>query len=342
MPEGKSKVLQYIGVVSIHFVFGCAWMWTLLALWYLPLLPQWTCISLAAMWFVGVPLTTGPRGRLTKAAVLFVGLGSVSIVWLFLEARYSEKAVPNLAQTPYAHISGNEVAIYNLRNSHYNRQGKTDTRWETRTYQLDRLQSLDFFVIPFGYGNPMAHTMLSFGFDGGEYIAVSVEIERLPDRSFDPLAGMFRQFILRYVVGTERDLISLRCHVAKDPVRLYPLKAKPKEIREIFISMLVRATLLHNRPEYYNTITNNCTTNIVRYFELLSGDKPGFDWRFYMAYYIDEVLLELDVIDGIGTIENTRILSSIHTRCPPDTVEEKVWSRAIREDTKTPVEPDIK
>lgn len=334
MAERKSKVFQYIGFVSIHFMFGCVWIWTLLALWYLPLLPQWARIALAGIWLIGVPLGTGSRGRLTKAVVLSVGLGSVSMVWMFQEARYSEAAVPNLAQTPYSHISGNDVVVYNLRNSHYSQEGKAATRWETRTYQLDKLQTLDFFIIPFGYGNPMAHTMLSFGFEDGEYLSISVEIERLPDRRFDPLSGMFRQFILRYVAGTERDLISLRCHVAKDPVRLYPLKAKPKEIRGIFVSMLERATRLHNKPEYYNTLTNNCTTNIVKYFELLSGSDLGVDWRIYMAYYIDEILLKLGLIDGIGTIENTRILSSIHTRCPPDTVEEKAWSRAIREDTE--------
>jgi hypothetical protein len=277
MSERTTKFFKYTGFILIHFVFGCVWMWTILAFWYLSPLPQWARVVLAVVWLIGVPLTTGPRGRLTKAAVLFLGVISVCIVWVFQDAHYSDAAVSNLAQTPYAHFAGDNVTVLELRNSHYDEEGKATTRWETRTYQLNRLQTLDFFIIPFGYGNPMAHTMLSFGFDDGEYLAISVEIERRPDRKFDPLSGMFRQFVLRYVVGTERDLISLRCHVAKDPARLYPLKAKQKEIQDIFVAMLERATRLHEKPEYYNTLTNNCTTNIIGHFELLSKKKLVFD-----------------------------------------------------------------
>ncbi len=341
MLDKKSTFYQYIKFLFIHFVFGCVWMWILLALWYLSPLPQWVRAALAAVWFVGVPLVTGPRGRLTKAAVLLLGFVCVCIIWAFQEAQYSDAAVPNLAQTPYAQISGEEVTVHKLRNSQYDKEGRATTRWETRQYQLNKLQTLDFFIIPFGYGNPMAHTMLSFGFEDGENVAISVEIERHPDRKFNPLSGMFRQFVLRYVIGTERDLISLRCHVAQDPVRFYPLKAKPKDIRKIFVSMLTRATRLHDKPEYYNTLTNNCTTNIIKYFELLSGNKLGFDWRFFMAYYIDEVLLELGLIDVSNTIEQARRLSMINARCLPDTVDEKAWSRAIREDPETLTESNL-
>jgi len=46
---------------------------------------------------------------------------------------------------------------------------------------------------------------------------------------------------------------------------MYPVKTDKENIKNIFISMLKRADYLTKNPEFYNTITNNCTTSILEH-----------------------------------------------------------------------------
>ena len=47
-----------------------------------------------------------------------------------------------------------------------------------KTFDLGKLRSVDFITVPFKGMPSMAHTMLSFGFEGDDYLAVSVEIRK--------------------------------------------------------------------------------------------------------------------------------------------------------------------
>ncbi|HET9234888.1 MAG TPA: DUF4105 domain-containing protein, partial [Candidatus Eisenbacteria bacterium] len=106
-----------------------------------------------------------------------------------------------------------------------------------------------------------------------------------------------RQYELTYVVGDERDLIQLRTNHRRDPVYLYPVRASRERIREMFVTMLQRANHLREHPEYYNTLTNSCTTNIVRHInELIPGRVP-WSYKVLLPGYSDELAYDLGLID---------------------------------------------
>ncbi|HET9226819.1 MAG TPA: DUF4105 domain-containing protein, partial [Thermoanaerobaculia bacterium] len=140
---------------------------------------------------------------------------------------------------PWAEISGNRVDVHNVRYARYRSTDDYDVAWEDRSYDLDRLQSAWFMVEPFDqdWQGP-AHTLLSYGFEGDDYLAISVELRKEKDEQFSPLKGMLRQYELTYVVGDERDLIQLRTNHRRDPVYLYPVRASRERIREMFVTML--------------------------------------------------------------------------------------------------------
>ena len=52
--------------------------------------------------------------------------------------------------------------------------------------------------------------MVSFGFAGKDYLAVSIETRKEKGESYSTLAGFFRQYELYYVVADERDVIGVR------------------------------------------------------------------------------------------------------------------------------------
>jgi hypothetical protein len=68
-----------------------------------------------------------------------------------------------------------------------------------------------------------------------------------------------------YVIGDERDLVKLRTNYRRDRVYLYPIRTTRERKVTMFLSMLRRANLLRAHPEFYNTLTNTCTTNLVEH-----------------------------------------------------------------------------
>jgi hypothetical protein len=150
-------------------------------------------------------------------------------------------------------VHGDQVEIRNVRNFRYTSESAFSPAYETRTYDLNRLDSVWFVVERFGEMAGMAHTFLSFGF-GDEFVAISVEIRKERGETFSPVKGLLRQYELMYVIGDERDLIGLRTNYRRDIVYLYPVKTTREKMRRVFLDMLERANELAVRPEFYNVL----------------------------------------------------------------------------------------
>jgi len=152
-------------------------------------------------------------------------------------------------------------------------------------------------VEPFSDWRGPAHTLLSFGFDNGEYIGISVEIRKQKGESFSPIGGLLRQYELIYIVGDERDLIGLRANHRHDDVYLYKMRATPDQARELFVSMLTRANDVAGTPEFYNTLTNTCTTNIVEHINIIAPGRVPLSYKTLLPAYSDELAFDLGLID---------------------------------------------
>ena len=61
-----------------------------------------------------------------------------------------------------------------------------------------------YVVVPFKKMPFLAHTMLSFGFEGDEYLAISAEVRTEKNEEYNPLLGLLNQYELTYVVADER------------------------------------------------------------------------------------------------------------------------------------------
>jgi hypothetical protein len=144
--------------------------------------------------------------------VLFRLIILIIVFWLILQIRQpSNNRVWNDDQTklPIAEFSENTVSIKNIRNFEYRSTTDYTPRYYDKTYDLDKINSVDYIVEPFG-NIGAAHTFLSFGFENKEYIAISVEIRKEKGESFSPWKGLLRNYELTYVIADERDVIGLR------------------------------------------------------------------------------------------------------------------------------------
>lgn len=154
-----------------------------------------------------------------------------------------------------------------------------------------------FVVEPFARPG-FAHTFLSFEFDNGKFLSISVEIRKEKGESFDPLKGVLRQYEIMYVVADERDVINLRTNYRNDNVFLYPAKISTAKANELFENMLIRTNAIEKEPEFYNTLTNTCTTNIVDHINSVADDTLiPFDKRVLFPEDSDYYAYELGLID---------------------------------------------
>jgi hypothetical protein len=108
----------------------------------------------------------------------------------------------------------------------------------------------------------IAHTLVSFGFDDGQFLVVSVEARLERGESYSPLRGLCRSYELVFVIGDERDIIHLRTNIRRERVYLYRVRMPRQEVRQLLVDYLARAAQVEQQPEWYNSITSNCTTNL--------------------------------------------------------------------------------
>ncbi len=204
---------------------------------------------------------------------------------------------PDQAVLPTAEFRGRQVAVRNIRNIRYRTIDDFDVHYYDRTFDLDRITSVDFIVVPFNDSPGIAHTMLSFGFDHRDYLGLSVEIRKERGEKYSPIKGFFRQYELMYVLADERDLILKNCMQWRANVYIYRTKAGPEQARKLFEDVLNRVNKLAAEPEFYDTLTNNCTTNIRNHINRCFPDRVPYDYRVLLPGYSAELAYDLGLLD---------------------------------------------
>ena len=211
-------------------------IWAVGALYYSPILPEkWR--TLAAGGYAAIIIVSMlflARSRAFLVPVIAFAL----VLALFFQVRASNDRdwQAEVANLPYATINGDIITIHNVRNFNYRTETDFDPSWETRTYDLRKLDSGDIIAV-YWAGKAIAHVMVSFGFQGKDYLAVSIETRKEKGESYSTLAGFFRQYEIYYVVADERDVIRVRTtyRQPQEDVYVYRTSAPLKNIRRIFL-----------------------------------------------------------------------------------------------------------
>lgn len=198
---------------------------------------------------------------------------------------------------PRVDFRGPLVTIRNVRDFRYQAEDRYTPRWHDATYDLRKLESVWFLVEPFGAWGGAAHTFVSFGFGDGRFVSVSVEIRKEKGEAFSPLRGLLDEYELMYVIGDERDLVMLRTNFRRDDVYLYPVRTNRDGMRRMFVEMVNRAEALAKQPEFYNTLTNTCTTNLVRHVNAIAPERIPLRPGVLFPGYSDRLAWDLGLID---------------------------------------------
>lgn len=251
------------------------------------------------------------KKRYVLAAVLAAGLAARATI----QPSNQRDWTPDNARTAWAEFRGDSVYVHNVRNADYTSPQQYTVRWEDRAYDLRDVRTAWYLVEPFGkdWRGP-AHTLASFGFADGRYLAVSVEIRKERGESFSPWKGLMRQYEITYVVADERDVIRLRTNFRRDSVYLYPIRTTQPRVRAMLADMLHRATDLRDRPEFYNTLTSTCTTNLARHVNRVAPHRVPVSWKVMFPGYSDRLAYDLGLIDTNLPFEAARERYHVNAR----------------------------
>jgi len=219
---------------------------------------------------------------------------------------------PEQAVLPWAEFDGNRVTLHNIRNSTYRTIDDYDVSHYDKTFDLDGLKSVDFVVVPFNDTPEIAHTALSFGFDDRDYVVVSVEIRRERGERYHALKGFLRQYELMYVLVDERDFILRNAKHNMADVYVHRARATPEQVRTLFVDVAQRMNKLFHEPEFYDTLSNNCTTNIRDHINRMVPGRVPYDYRVLLPGHSDRLAYELGLLDTDTGFEQTRLRNRVN------------------------------
>ncbi|MET1028060.1 MAG: DUF4105 domain-containing protein [Dongiaceae bacterium] len=278
-----------IGLAWLIIFALCAWAGTAL---YIDLPQNWQALGAGFYAIVLVGILIVARPWPLRMGLCLAGFAVVLAWWLSINPSNERAWQKDVDRTAWADIVANTVTIHNLRNFDYRTATDYEPRWETRSYDLSQLQAVDIFVT--FWGSPwIAHPIVSFQFATGEHVAFSIETRKVVGQEYSALRGFFRQYELIYIVAEERDVIRLRTNYRLgEEVYLYRTTVTPEAARDVFLDYLRSINALHKRPQFYNAVTSNCTTNIRLHSSVAPGSLPPWDWRLLLNGKSDEFAYE--------------------------------------------------
>ena len=257
------------------------WSWGTLAVYYSNLPWLSLRISLAivfavfaiwSLWF------TNKSRTLILFGLLYLGLIGW---WVSIKPLDNRNWRPEVAVMPRAVIDGDKVHLINVRNFDYKSRNDFTVRYEDRDVEVSHLIGLDLYI-SYWMPGPIGHTFVSFIFNNAPPVSISIETRPEVGESFSPIASLFKQFELIYVVGDERDLVRVRTNYRGEKTYLYHINISPENTRILFMIYLARINELAERAEFYHLLSNSCTINIIRY-----ANKAGREGRVNIKHYLN-------------------------------------------------------
>ena len=250
---------------------------------------------------------------LEVGAILILLIGAIVLSWVILRhlrLRPSNERswVNDNERLASAEFVDGVVTVRNVRDFEWRSGRDFDERWVDMKIKLDEVSKI-WFVLE--YFDPsrrqMAHTIMSFEMRDGTRLACSIEVRREKGERYHPIKGLFRQYELIYVWATERDVIGVRTRCRKKSVThlFEAVVLGPGNERRMLESYLNRTNKLNQRPEWYNTITNTCTTNIVRHVNEVYPGRVPRAVAILLPGLSPNLLQRNNLVKIEGTIEET-------------------------------------
>jgi hypothetical protein len=315
MAISAASLVRFAATFLATLIIGCCALWGAFALWYqVPGGQSLKTLSVLLWGSIGLILVIALwQGRTAAAILAFaVAFGALLIWWHRIAPSNDRIWADDVAQMTSGTVDGQRVTLRNVRNFEWRSDTDYTQRWETRSYDLDRLNSVDM-IMSYWRGPSIAHMLISFGFDTGEHVVFSVEIRRERHEGFSEIGGFFKEFELSVIAADERDVIRVRTNVRGEDDYLYRIRMPPEAMRSLFLAYTEEANTLVATPRFYNTITVNCTTLVYHMIRRIVGYLP-LSYRLLFSGYLPAYVYRVGGLDQRHPLSELRALGRITDR----------------------------
>ena len=324
------RALTWVSWIALAVLLMPAIAWSALALMHCAPLPLGarTIVAVALPSAALIALWRWPRRR--TALAMATGMLSAGLVAFYAQAASHQRDwAPEVSALPWAELDGDRITLHHIRSCEYRSESDFDLRHRSDTFELSRMAGVDLFHVY--WGSPaIAHTMLSFGFDDGRRICLSVETRRERGEVYDAVKGFFRQYEIIYIWGDETDLVRLRTDHRGETVYRYRLNVPVEKARAILLEYLRITNDLRDTPQWYNALADNCTTTLIGHARPIVNPDATLDWRWLANGYLHEVMHERGTLDSSVPLDQLRRDGLVNGRAPSHLTGTD-YSRRIRE-----------
>ena len=295
--RGRRAVSALLRILVSAVVIVPVSAWSALALWFRLPAPEGVRALAAGLFAILGLMTIAAlflRRSLIALTVFALVFGGLLVWWSTIRPPADGDWAPDVARQTTGVVDGDVLTLSDVRDFDWRSDEDFTERWSKRSYDLSKLKTLDLFLA-YWAGPEMAHVMMSFGFENGDYLTWSVEVRREKTGEFSPVADAFKSHTLIYLATTERDSVRLRANVRGEDVRLYRLSTPPENARALLLEYALQSTELAAEPKWYNSITANCATVVFKIVRAAGGTLP-LDWRLVVNGFLPGYLYDHRVV----------------------------------------------
>lgn len=194
-------------------------------------------------------------------------------------------------------LPGETISISKIRDWQYALNSITEKSYFDASFAPNDIAAMWMYEQQLDSSGLIAHTFVVFEFDDSygraKYLGLSVETRREKGETYSLLGGVLRQFEITHIWATEKDLVTRRVLFLDYPLTRYKLEMPVAYYAQIFRKFAQETKGLASQPQWYNTVTNNCTSSLIKYVNESESNAIPIHYSYVLTGKVDEYLADL-------------------------------------------------
>jgi len=197
---------------------------------------------------------------------------------------------------PAFNIGTSTIQIKNLRDWRYEQDKVVSKNYYDETFKIDNLTKAYLLFNPFGQWDGVGHSFFVFEFNDGKTLSVSIEARKEKSEDYEVVRGLLNEYEIWYAFGSAADFLTNRAIYHDEDLYMYQLLIPTEISKGLFVDLSNQAHKLENKPDFYNTVTSNCTNLLADSANRVKKGSVPFHYSRLFTGYIDDQLYDLGYI----------------------------------------------